>query len=220
MGKVMREPLPYFLARNAVLGIMRVITRLDVEGVEQIPLDGPLIIAPNHLHALDGPVVAAVIPRRLTVLAADKWEHTVAGLLLRIFTNSIFVARGEADRAALSRALAVLKTGQSLTVAPEGTRSRSGGLLPGKNGPVYLASRGPAPIIPIVVWGQERALGDWRRLRRPEIHVRVGPPICLPPEAGRARSEGLNQYTDALMLEMARMLPPAYRGHYRDRISE
>ena len=145
------------------------------------------VIAPNHLHVLDGPVVGAVIPRRQTVLAADKWQGTVAGLMLRIFTNSIFVARGEADREALGKALVVLKTGQSLTVAPEGTRSRSGGLLPGKNGTVYLASRGPAPIVPVVVWGQERALGDWRRLRRPQIHVRIGRPICLPPEASRAR---------------------------------
>ncbi len=220
MGEATREPLPYLLIRNVVLGAMRIVTRLDVEGIENVPLEGPLIIAPNHLHVLDGPVVGAVIPRRQTVLAADKWQGTVAGLMLRIFTNSIFVARGEADRVALGKALAVLKTGQSLTVAPEGTRSRSGGLLPGKNGPVYLASRGPAPIVPVVVWGQERALGDWRRLRRPRIHVRIGRPICLPPEASRARSEELNQYTDELMLEMARMLPPAYRGHYRDRIPE
>jgi 1-acyl-sn-glycerol-3-phosphate acyltransferase len=139
---------------------------------------------------------------------------------LRVFTNSIFVARGEADREALGKALAVLRAGQSLTVAPEGTRRRTGGLLPGKNGPVYLASRGPAPIVPVVVWGQETAMGTLRRLRRPDVHVRIGPPISLPPEAGRARSEALSEYTDELMLEMARMLPPAYRGYYRDRLQE
>ena len=117
-----REPLPYFLVRNAVLSIMRIVTRLDVEGIEHIPLEGPLIIAPNHLHILDSPVVAAIIPRRQTVMAADKWRHTAAGLLMQIFTNCIFVARGEADREAMGKALAVLRAGQSLTVAPEGTR--------------------------------------------------------------------------------------------------
>jgi 1-acyl-sn-glycerol-3-phosphate acyltransferase len=215
-----REPLPYFLVRHAVLGILRLVSRLDVEGLEHVPLEGPVVIAPNHLHVLDGPIVAAVIPRRLTVLAADKWRGTVAGMIMRLTTNSIFVARGEADREAMGKALAVLRNGQTLAVAPEGTRSRTGGLLPGKNGPVYLASRGSAPIVPLVVWGQERALGTWRRLRRPAIHVRVGRPICLPPDAGKARSEVLREYTDELMLEMARMLPAAYRGHYRDRLQE
>jgi 1-acyl-sn-glycerol-3-phosphate acyltransferase len=220
MASAAREPLPYSLMRNVLLGILSVVTRLDIEGVENVPREGPVVVAPNHLHVLDGPVVAAVIPRRMTVLAADKWQRTAAGIVLRLITNSIFVARGEADREALSRALAVLRAGNALTVAPEGTRSRTGGLLPGKNGPVYLASRGPAPIVPVVVWGQEQALGTWRRLRRPRIYVRIGRPICLPPDSKSARSEALSQHTDALMLEMARMLPPSYRGYYRDRLGE
>jgi 1-acyl-sn-glycerol-3-phosphate acyltransferase len=220
MDVTVHEPLPYSLMRHALLAILRLVAHLDVEGIENVPLNGPVVIAPNHLHVLDAPVVTAVVPRRQTVLAADKWQGTFAGIIMKLTTNSIFVARGEADRDALGRALEILRSGNALTVAPEGTRSRTGGLLPGKNGTVYLASRASAPIVPLVVWGQEQALGMWSRLRRPVIHVRFGQPICLPPDAARARSGALCAYTDSLMLEMARMLPPAYRGYYRDRFRE
>jgi 1-acyl-sn-glycerol-3-phosphate acyltransferase len=215
----MAEPRLYRLVQRCVLTALRVSMRLEVDGLHHIPLEGAVVIAPNHLHALDAVVIPAVVPRRLTVLAADKWRNTVAGLLMNLAANAIYVARGEADRQALARALAAAKAGQVLAVAPEGTRSRTGGLLPGKNGPIYLASRSGAPVIPLAVWGQERALGEWRRLRRPAVHVRIGEPIRLPPEAARARSDELDGYTDQLMLALARMLPPEYRGAYRDRLT-
>ena len=105
-----------------------------------------------------------------------------------------------------------------MAVAPEGTRSRTGGLQQGRDGAVYLASRTGATIIPVVAWGQERAFEAWRRLRRPEIHVRIGAPIHLPPGAERGRTAELHGYTDELMLTLARMLPEQYRGVYAERV--
>ncbi|NTW44683.1 MAG: hypothetical protein HGB14_09690, partial [Anaerolineaceae bacterium] len=82
------------------------------------------------------------------------------------------VIRGEADRAALIQATEILRCGGALGMAPEGTRSRTGGLLPGKNGTVYLASRAGATILPVAIWGHETATHEWQRLRRPRIYVR------------------------------------------------
>jgi 1-acyl-sn-glycerol-3-phosphate acyltransferase len=193
---------------------------MDVRGREHIPQTGPLIIAANHMHVFDLPIVFAVVPRRQTVFAANKWQGKFAGWIMRTFADAIFVERGEPDRAAIARALEVVRRGGALGVAPEGTRSRTGGLIEGKPGTVYLASRSGASILPVVVWGQEQAMRSWARLRRPEIHVRIAEPMNLPASAEHARSAELASYTEELMLTLARMLPREYRGVYADRVTD
>jgi 1-acyl-sn-glycerol-3-phosphate acyltransferase len=137
---------------------------------------------------------------------------------MQVFANAIFVDRGEPDRQAITKALKVLENGGALGVAPEGTRSRTGGLLKGKAGTVYLASRGHAPILPVALWGQERVLGAWVRLRRPTIHIRIAKPIVLSAGSERARTGELESYTDQLMVTLAQMLPHQYRGFYTNRV--
>lgn len=202
-----------------VLLIIRLFTKMTVEGAEHIPTSGGFVLAPNHIHIFDIPVIFANLPRRTVVFAADKWQKIpFFGWLLRSFGNAIFVHRGEPDRRALGQALDVLKAGGVLGLAPEGTRSRTGGLQQGRTGVVYLASRGSAPILPVVAFGQEKAFACWLRLRRVPICVRFGPVIHLPP--GKYRALELDAHTDNLMMTLARMLPPQYRGVYRDRVAE
>ena len=198
---------------------LRLGSRINIEGLENVPRSGPLIVAPNHLHITDSIVVSGVIPRRLTAFAADTWRGTIGGWIMETLANAIYVARGEPDRHALRQALAVLNAGGSLAVAPEGTRSRRGGLLPGKDGAAYLASRAGAPILPVALWGQEQVFNSWRRLRRPAVHVSIAEPIYLPQSAARARSTELQEYTDRVMLTLARILPESYRGAYAERVS-
>jgi 1-acyl-sn-glycerol-3-phosphate acyltransferase len=205
-------------ARLFVQAFFSLLARIDVRGREYIPLTGPLIVAANHMHAFDLPVVFAVIPRRQTVFAANKWRGKVAGWIMQAFADAIFVERGEPDRQAIAKALEVVRQGGALGVAPEGTRSRTGGLIEGKPGTVYLASRSGAPILPVVVWGQERALQEWAHLRRAQIHVRIAPPMRLPSGSEHARTAELAAYTDELMLTLAGMLPPEYRGVYGPRL--
>lgn len=211
-------PLPYRFLRRLVWVLFRALTQLDVTGLEHIPETGALIVAPNHIFILDVALVFAVIPRRLVAFAAEKWQGTPAGWLLQAVANAIFVSRGEVDRRALTCALAVLRAGGALGVAPEGTRSRSAGLIEGKDGLAYLASRSDAAILLVATWGQEQVFHCWRRLRRPVIHVRIGEPFRLPPEAAQARAVDLGAYTDQIMLTLARMLPAEYRGVYAGRV--
>ena len=124
------------------------------------------------------------------------------------------------DRQALGEALALLKAGAVLGVAPEGTRSRTGGLLKGRSGIFYLAGRAGVPIVPAVMWGQEQVMPGWIRLRRAQVHLHIGPPIYLPPEAARFRTADLDAHTEQLMLTMARMLPAQYRGVYADMVDD
>jgi 1-acyl-sn-glycerol-3-phosphate acyltransferase len=116
----------------------------------------------------------------------------------------------------LAASLRVLKAGGSLAVAPEGTRSRQPGLQKGHDGAAYLASRTGATLVPVAVWGHEKAFGEWRRLRRPEVRMVYCAPIQLPPEASRARAPELERYTAQIMTAIAREMPPEYRGAYAD----
>lgn len=210
----------YRMIQRILWALARLLTRLDVAGIENVPLTGPVVIAPNHIHALDIPLVGMVTPRRTTVFAADKWRGKLGGWVLERLTHVIYVARGEADRNALNEALAVLRAGGTMAVAPEGTRSRTGGLQQGKHGAVYLASRTGAVIVPVAAWGHETALTAWRHLNRPVVHVRIGTPIHLPANAKRARTAELHAYTDTLMHTLAAMLPPAYRGVYAEPVQD
>ena len=204
--------------RGCVRLIIRLFTRLTVEGEEHIPATGPFVLAPNHIHMFDIPVIFACLSRRTVVFAADKWQNIpIFGWLLSFFGDAIYVHRGEPDRKALGKALDVLKAGGVLGLAPEGTRSRTGGLQQGRTGVVYLACRSNAPILPVVAFGQEKAFACWLRLRRVPITVRFSEAVHLPP--GKYRAADLDAHTDDLMMTLARMLPQAYRGVYAERFA-
>jgi 1-acyl-sn-glycerol-3-phosphate acyltransferase len=200
--------------------VVPILARMDVVGLEHIPRTGAFILASNHLHVFDLPVMFTYAPRIMTVFMADKWRGTLGGWIVQLVTRTIYVARGEVDRRALGEALALLKAGSVLGVAPEGTRSRTGGLLQGQSGIIYLAGRAGVPIVPAVMWGQEQVMPGWLRLRRAPVHLHIGPPICLPPEAARFRTADLDAHTEQLMLTMARMLPAQYRGVYADMVDD
>jgi len=212
-------PLHYRLAQTIVWLIARLLTRLDLSGLERIPRTGALILAPNHLHSMDLPLLF-LMPRRPAVFAAEKWRGTPGGWLMRAFAPLIFVNRGDADRGALAQATQVLRAGKALGVAPEGTRSRAGALQRGRNGAAFLASRSGAPILPIAAWGQERFIRSLIHFRRPEVHVCVGELVLIPQGSEEARSDQLDAWTDQVMMQIARMLPPEYRGVYGARVAE
>lgn len=207
-------PFVYRLLRRIVLGLLRLLCRLKVEGVERVPAEGPLLLVSNHLHWLDTPVLGVTVPRRATVFAARKWERRpIARWVLRTLGNAIFVYRGEVDRQALRKALAVLKDGGVLAMAPEGTRSDTGALQQAKEGTAYIAARTSVPLVPVVAYVQEKTFSSLLR-RRAEVHVIYGPPFALPSTPGRVSKKQLQEFTEQIMLVLAAMLPPAYRGVY------
>lgn len=210
-------PFAYWLLQRFLWVMVKLLMRCEIRGQEHVPPTGPLIVAPNHLHSFDVPIVGLAVPRQTIIFSADKWRGKFGGWVMERLTRVIYVARGEADRAALNAALAVLKEGSAMAVAPEGTRSRTGGLQMGKHGAAYLSSRSGAAIVPVAVWGHEKAVAEWRKLRRPAVHVHIGEPLRPPPGADRARTPELHAYTDQIMLALAALLPAEYRGIYADR---
>jgi len=195
--------------------LLDLLTMRHVEGRAHLPSGGPSIVVANHLSFLDPVLVFALIGGDdLSAWTAEKWQRNlVYGTLLRL-GNAFFIRRGHVDRRALDRAADWLRAGKIFGIAPEGTRSRSGGLGPAKTGVAYLADVSGGPIVPIAHWGTETTIRCWIRLRRPHIEIRVGQPFTLPPLDPEDRGTSLRRNADEVMCHLAALLPPAYRGVY------
>jgi len=212
------DPRVYRFWRWLLGVVMRVLYRYSVSGQENVPAEGPLIVAVNHLHLLDPFATAPAVSRQITTLAAEKYQKPgIVSWFLRS-AGVIFVRRGEVDRQALRACQEVLARGQALAIAPEGTRSKTHSLQRAKPGIAFVATRADAQILPVAIWGDER-LRDWLRLHRPSCRVVVGKPFRLPPTEGKPTTEQLQHYADLVMLRIGMELPVSYRGVYAERIA-
>jgi 1-acyl-sn-glycerol-3-phosphate acyltransferase len=210
----------YRLIQIAFRIIFHTICRIRVKGLENLPRQGPVIMYSNHLHLFDAPIVFSILPVRSTVMAAEKWEsHPFLGPLLKSI-NAVFINRGAADRVAFRKVQTLLERGAIVAIAPEGTRSKTGGLQEGKGGAALLASKTGATLTPLVVYGHEKWFESLRHFRRAEVVVHFGESFALPPLQGGNKSQQVAEMTQDMMVRLARMLPPAYRGVYRSLVPE
>jgi 1-acyl-sn-glycerol-3-phosphate acyltransferase len=206
----------YRLVRGLVALVLRILCRIEIEGQEHIPDQGPYLLLPNHLHWLDPPVLAVAFPHQVYVFAAAKWaRHWFLGPFFRSM-DAIFVQRGEVDRRALRQALDVLREGAVLGMSPEGTRSRTGGLQKGRSGAAYIAFRTSARLLPVAITGQEQVFPCLRRFRRATVRVVYGPAFAPPPVEGKASAAQVHVFSEEIMYRLAALLPPEYRGVYAD----
>lgn len=172
-----RETIPLAVARRIAAGLLRVVFRIRVIGLEHLPRHGPVLLAGNHTGFLDGPVVFILLPRPSSFLVkSELYDGPFRPLLT--FGRQIPVKRGTPHREALRRGLDVLAGGGVLGVFPEGTRG-SGTLETVQHGIGYLALRAGCPVVPVVCVGTADALPKGRRLPRWRTRVDVvfGPPF-------------------------------------------
>lgn len=205
----------YRMIRSTVSFLFHLIARIEVEGVEHFPPEGPVLLALNHISRLDSALIGIVAPRHVYAFAASKYKSYPLFRWILEAAGAIWVRRTDFDREALLRAIELLKQGEVLGIAPEGTRSRTGTLQPGKPGVAFLAARTGATILPMGITGTQNMVRDFKRLRRMRVRVVFGAPFRLPKE-GRLSSEELHEATELVMRSIATLLPPEYRGVYAD----
>jgi 1-acyl-sn-glycerol-3-phosphate acyltransferase len=132
--------------------------RVEVSGRGQIPAGRSCIFMANHLSNLDPPILLSLLPfRSAFFLKRSLLKIPLLGYGMRL-GNFIPVDRDgrvEAARASIAYAERVLALGVNVCTFPEGTRSRTGKMLPFKKGPFYLAMQSGAPVIPVSIWGTE-----------------------------------------------------------------
>ena len=195
---------------------LRLCTRLEIKGLDNIPQGGPLLVAFNHLAHLDAALVLALVPQPVEGIAlADLYRVPITGQLLRLY-GTIPVHRDQFDREVIRRALQVLAEGRILALAPEARMSLTGALERARQGVAYLALRSGAPILPVALTGTEHVPSDLKRLRRPRLTVTFGEPFVPPPRASKpqVRRQQVAELTDEIMHRIAALLPPEYRGVY------
>jgi len=206
----------YRVVRGIVGFLFRLFSRFEVEGLKNVPDQGPYLLITNHLHWLDAPALAVAFPHRIYVFAGEKWErHLLLGPLFHSL-DAIFVKRGEVDRKALRQALAVLEGGGVLGLAPEGTRSKTGAMQRGRSGAAYMAYRTGARLVPVAITGQEKVFPSLWRFRRARVHIVYGLPFTPPLSEGKASAAQVHAFVEEIMYRLAAMLPPEYRGVYAD----
>ena len=186
-----------------------------VEGVENLPSEGPVLVLMNHVNLVDVVLPGMFLPRDVVMLAkVDLFRAPVLGLFVRAY-GAVPVRRGEADLQAMRLSLEVLRRGQVLVIAPEGTRSEHGRLQRGREGAALVAALTEVPVVPFVQYGHENYLARLKGLRKTPLYVRVGKPFRFLLRGHRRRDE-LRAMTDEAMYRLAELLPPEYRGVYGD----
>lgn len=204
------------LFRILVRIVLRVIARVEIHGIENLP-QGGFILASNHLGRLDSAILYYAIEREDVIMpVAEKYKtHWLYGPLVRSL-GGFFINRFEADLAAIREILRRMKKGGIFVIAPEGTRSKTESLQQAHSGVAFFASKTGAPVVPIAMTGTEDRLilENLKRLRRSHIVVRAGKPIRVRLDESLGREQALDAATDDIMCRIAAMLPEKYRGVY------
>ena len=129
-----RRRLFRFAMRNTMRALLRTVTDFEVTGLDRVPAEGPLLVVMNHLGLLDSPLLLAAFPRSLDGVILDQMLGApVVGLLLRWY-GVIPVKRDRFDRTVLQQAVAVLRSGRAVAIAPEAGVSDSGALRQARAG--------------------------------------------------------------------------------------
>lgn len=207
-----------FLLRTIAFKFLARVDR--VAGLENIPADGPAILLINHIALVDPIVLVHLLPRQIVPLAkVEVNDLPVVGIFPRLW-GVIPVRRDAIDRQALRKALDVLRAGEIILIAPEGTRNPALGA--GREGIAFLASRSSAPVIPVAIEGTEGFPTHpfSQRWRGPGIEVTIGKPFRYKPEYRQPDRAALRQMTDDAMTKLAELLPAARRGLYADRVGQ
>lgn len=204
------------LINPPIKAILSTFLKVDSSEVASIPMEGPLIIASNHINSLDAPVgFSHLHPRPLTAFVkTETWDNLFFKFLFTAW-DAIPIKRGEVDFTAFRLAEEALAQKKIVIVAPEGTRSKHGRLNQGYPGIALLAIRSGAPILPVVFYGNENIKG-LRLGKRTDMVIKVGKPFKIQLNGRALDRDNRQQMTDEIMYEIARILPEENRGVYSD----
>ncbi|MBO8126691.1 MAG: 1-acyl-sn-glycerol-3-phosphate acyltransferase [Firmicutes bacterium] len=181
----------FYRFAKVLLGIIiRLIIRFRVEGVENEPTEGRLIVAANHHSAWDPIFVGLALRRQLRFMAkVELFKYPVFKTIL-YWLGAFPVNRGTGDSRAIRSALAILKNNEVLAMFPEGTRVKAGEAREAQSGIALLAAKTGAPVLPVRVLREHR-----------KVVVRIGKPVkfTLPPGVTKASKDGLYAFSQDIM---------------------
>jgi 1-acyl-sn-glycerol-3-phosphate acyltransferase len=201
----------YEVTHAVVPPLARAVWRPTVEGKDNVPPTGPVIVASNHVSFADSLVIPIVAPRKVVFMAKQDYftGRGPKGALQRAWFTGMGMVPVDRDdtRAALASldiALEVLGRGEAFGIYPEGTRSRDGRLYRGRTGVAWLALTAGVPVVPVALEGTEQIQPVGARVPRiRKVTVRFGEPLEFTERyagvpAGRARRMVTDEVMDAI----------------------
>ncbi len=200
------------MTRTYLIGLFHVI------GAENVPRKGPLIICPSHSGTLDPPMVPAFTPRgdAWSMAKSEYFKGGITEFLFRQY-HAFPVVRHTADRVALKRSFDLLKAGQALIIYPEGTRVESGVLASPEPGAGFIAQKAGCPVLPVGLSGTRECLPKGARWpRRVPVAIIFGKPFMVASKRPDGTKITHQEAADAIMVEIAELLPAEQRGAFSD----
>jgi 1-acyl-sn-glycerol-3-phosphate acyltransferase len=180
----------YTLARIVLSLPTILVYRLRGIGVENVPREGGLVLAPNHFSQMDHFFAGVYLRRKVRFMAKSQlFGPPVLTYILK--HGGVFpVRRGHRDEEAFKTAYELLDQGEMLLVYAEGGRSRSGEMGEPKPGIGRIALESGAPIVPVAIHGSARVRG-WKRLRFPKVTIEFGEPLSFAVEESPGKERQL-----------------------------
>ena len=206
--------------RRFLRAILRRLTRwligcfgeLRVEGLEHLPAQGPVILAANHFHFVDPPLLLAACPRQIEFVAGAQRPNSPgwAQIFPKLW-GYIPAFRGGYSRSTLTGAQEVLKQGGVLGIFPEGG-SWAEFLRPARTGTAYISALTGAQLVPVSIIGGPELLAKGRSRVTLVFHPAMAAPVCT--AKGQKRRAELDAWSDDLMAQIASVLPDEQRGKF------
>ncbi|MEV7677185.1 lysophospholipid acyltransferase family protein [Streptomyces sp. NPDC088341] len=218
------EPLSRFALIKAALGpIMRLMFRIRVEGAENIPGSGPVILAGNHLTFIDSMILPLVCDRQVFFIGKDEYVtgKGLKGRMMAWFFTGVGMIPVDRDGgrggvAALMTGRRVLEEGNVFGIYPEGTRSPDGRLYRGRTGIARLTLMTGAPVVPFAMIGTDKLQPNGTGMPRTgKVTVRFGKPMEFSRYEGMDRDRYvLRAVTDSVMTEVMELSGQEYVDIY------
>ncbi len=194
-----KEPISYMTTRLTLGTFLRIMFRPRYLDRAKIPVDGPLIIAANHLSHIDPAFIMTAVKRPISYMS--KKEHFEGAVRRLVFkrVGVLSVDREAGGKGALDSAIQVLKEGGAIGIFPEGTRSRDGKMGKGKTGVARLAATTGAAVVPVAIRQTDEVWPIAKRMPRPwrKFYYKFGDPLYF--GSPNANSENLRKFTDDVM---------------------
>ena len=214
----------YWLMKRVLVGpLLRLMFRPWVRGLENIPGDGPAIVASNHLAVIDSFILPLVMDREIVFIGKSEYftgtglkGRATAGFMRGVGTIPVDRAGGKASEAALRTGLKRLADGGLFGIYPEGTRSPDGRLYRGKTGVARLALESGAPVIPVAMIGTDEAQPIGTRIPKPvRIGIVIGEPLDFSRYSGMESDRFiLRSVTDEIMYSLMSLSGQEYVDIY------
>lgn len=222
--------------------IANLIMRVQIEGLDNVPKNEPLIVTANHFSWFDAPLITIFLPvRPVFLIATESQRFWFVRWFMTVF-DGIPIWRGRVDRKAIRRAIETLGSGRAIAIFPEGginpklaklrkqghqivndgydnLARTDGELTHPQPGTAYLAAQSKARILPVALVGTEKVLLNLARLKRTDVTIHIGEPFGPVNIAStlqrQEQRQALNNVAEQIMIRIAQLFPQEKRGPYQ-----